>query len=318
MKQDRKTAPVRLFVGEDTFLMEEAIAALKDSLGGEALANCATYNGDETFRMEELVELCNTLPFLGEGRLIVLRNAHKLPAKVMPPLAAYIKDPLETTTLVLTVEGPLKKNDAFLKRLPSGVATTHFELLKGAELAAWIQKRTGRYGKAIEKDAAFLLAELTGGHTWFIASEIEKACLYVGARATVTRADIEYLVMKSPETSIFAFQDALFERRKEAFPRLIELEETGMEPLEVITMLANQTIDHYSILFGADWKGRPIHPFVARKIMGRKALWTPASLSALLADLRGIERAVKTGRTSMPFAALAEMLGRFVARKPSA
>lgn len=316
MKQ--KPTSVQLFIGEDTFLMEEAIGSLKDALGGDAFTNFATYNGDEGLRVEEMIALCNTLPFLGERRLVVLRNAHKLPAKAVAPIVAYLKDPLDTTTFIMTVEGPPpKKNDAFLKQLPSTLPLVHFDPLKGSELAAWIQKRVARQAKDIDKDAAFLLAELTGGHTWFVASEIEKLCLYAGERPNITRADVEYLVMKSPEASVFAFQDALFDRRKDALARLIELEETGMEPLEVIAMLSNQVVDHYTVLFGDKWKWRAIHPFVEKKIAARKSLWKPAELSALLADLRAIERGVKTGRASLPFAALAEMLGRFVIRAPA-
>jgi len=312
---DQNNAPVLLFMGEETFLMEEALTALKDALGDEALMNFSAFNGDESIRIDDLVGLCNTLPFLGEKRLIILRNVQKLPAKGLAQIGAYCRNPQQTTTLVMTVEGqPLKSTDALFKHLPDTVLQQRFDPLKGHEIITWIQNRARRWKKTIEKDAALVLAELTGGHTWFMASEIDKLCIYAGERPSIQRADVEYLVMKTAESSVFAFQDALFERRREALARLTELEATGIEALEVVAMLENHIIDHYKVLLGGDWKWRPIHPFVVKKISGRQSLWKAADLSSLLADIRAIERAVKTGRTQLPFAALAETTAKYVLR----
>ncbi|MEN6476284.1 MAG: DNA polymerase III subunit delta [Syntrophaceae bacterium] len=315
MQTDQQPAAVRLFMGEETFLMEEALSSLKTALGDEALTNFQTFNGDESIRVEDLLGLCNTLPFLGEKRLIILRNVQKLSSKALAQIGAYCRNPLETTTLVMTVEGqPPKSNDALFKHLPDTVLQRRFDPLKGPEIITWVQARAKARKKTIDKEAAALLAELTGGHTWFMASEIAKLCLYAGDRPSITAADVEYLVMKTAESSIFAFQDALFERRKEALARLSELEATGIEPLEVVAMLENHIIDHYKVLLGGGWKWRPIHPFVVKKITGRKSLWKAADLSALLSDIRAIERAVKTGRTAAPFAALTETTAKYVLR----
>lgn len=300
-------------MGEETFLLEEAVAKLKSALGDEGLTNFASYNGEESIRIDDLIGLCNTLPFLGEKRLIILRNVQKLPAKALSQIGAYCKDPLTTTTLIMTVEGQApKSSDPLFKHLPATVTQKRFDLLKGPELITWILTRAKGYKKTIDRDAAVLLAELTGGHTWFMASEIEKLCLYVAERPTITRADVEYLVMKTPESSIFAFQDALFDRKKEALARLSELEATGIEPLELVAVLENHIIDHYKILVGPDWKWRNIHPFVAKKIMARKSLWKATELLRLLDNIRGIEHALKTGRAMLPFATLSEMIATFV------
>jgi DNA polymerase III subunit delta len=312
-QQNQTIAAAQLFMGEETFLMEEAITILKRALGDDAFTNYATYNGDENIRVEDLIGLCNTLPFLGERRLIVLRNVQKLPVKALAQIGNYCRDPLQTTTLIMTVEGPSPKaGDALFKHLGATIAQQRFDLLKGADLMNWIVKRAKNNTKTIDKDAALLLAELTGGHTWFIASEIDKLCLYAGPHPNITRLDVEYLVMKSAESSIFAFQDALFDRKKDALARLSELETTGIEPLEVVAILENHIIDHYKILTGAPWKWRSIHPFVEKKILSRKSLWRASDLMTLLADIRTIERALKTGRTSLPFAVLAEMIAKFV------
>ncbi|HQP30514.1 MAG TPA: hypothetical protein PLB81_04240 [Deltaproteobacteria bacterium] len=167
MQTDQRGEPVRLFMGEDTFLMEEALTALKASLGEEALMNFQAFNGDESFRVEDLVGLCNTLPFLGERRLIILRNVQKLPVKALAQIGAYCKNPLETTTLVMTVEGPPPKGtDALFRHLPGTVPQQRFDPLKGPEILTWVQTRAKRQKKTIDKEAAHLLAELTGGHTW--------------------------------------------------------------------------------------------------------------------------------------------------------
>ena len=321
MKQTEKQQvfdPVFLFMGEETFLMEEEIAAKRTALGEDAWMSFASYNAEETTRIEEVLALCNTMPFMGERRLIVLRNIQKLTAKALAQVAAYALDPADTTTLILTVEGQKpKKGDSLLKQLSAQVTVESFDLLKGQGLWSWIQKRVKRSGKEIEREAATLLADITAGHTWFIASEIEKLCLFLGARPEITIRDVEYLVLKSFASSIFAFQDALFDRKKEVLGRLIELEQSGVEPLEVIAMLENHVLDHYKVLFGPDWKWRNIHPYVQNKILARKSLWKASELGMLLAELRTIERNIKTGRSSLPFPAMIDLIGSVVFRKTS-
>ena len=56
------------------------------------------------------------------------------------------------------------------------------------------------------------------------------------------------LVMRTHEPAIFAFLDALFDRKKDALSRLYELELSGVAELEIISRIENQIINHYVVL----------------------------------------------------------------------
>ncbi|MGC9325105.1 MAG: DNA polymerase III subunit delta [Desulfomonilia bacterium] len=304
-------SPVHLFTGHETFLIEEALSAIRSELGEHESMNYAAYNAEESVNLDEVLSVCNTLPFFGDRRLIVLRNFHKIPQKPLQQLTNYIRNPSPSTTLILTVEGDKLPQE--IKKEISGLAQiTSFEPLKGRDLIDWTLERARRWGKEMDRDAAYLLAEVTGSNIWFMATEIEKLSLYVGTRSSISLHDVEELVMRSHEPSIFSFIDALFERKKDVLFRLYEIEYSGIPELEIIKRIENQTILHYRLLFGDGKKKPDVHPFVEKKILSRKGALSGAQLRCLLHDIRHIEHQVKTGARSQPFVALSEVIGKFL------
>lgn len=299
-----------LYVGEETFLIEENLAAVASSLGENASMNYASFNAEDSKAIEEVINLCNTMPFLAERRLIVLRNMHKLAAGQRKRVFEYALNPSESTTLIMTIEG-LKEDKKIKDELPENVSIVRFDPLKGAGLIEWIQNRVKIYNKKMDKDAAFLLADITGANTWFIASEIEKLSLYAGSRPAITIKDVEFLVMRSHEPSVFAFMDSLFDRKKDAILRLSEIETFGIPDMEIISRIENQTIQHYQILFRNQGKKARVHPFVEKKIAARKSLWKSHELKDLLRQTRLLEHSVKTGRSFHIWVALSEIIAQF-------
>jgi DNA polymerase-3 subunit delta len=300
-----------LFVGTETFLIEEQLSSIRASLGENASMNYACYHSEEGPNMEEIISLCNTMPFLSDKRLILLRNIHKLPAKTLTALFKYTENPSDSTTLIMTIEGQ-KEDKKISKQLARGVDVLRFDPLRGAGLIDWIQNRVKLYSKKVDKDAAFLLADITGANTWFIATEIEKLSLYVGDRGAITLKDVEYLVLRSHEPSIFAFMDSLFDRKKDVIFRLHELETSGIPELEIISRIENAAIQHYQVLSGGHGKKSGVHPFVEKKILARKSLWQVAQLKDLLSEVRVIERGLKSGALNQVYVALSEVITRFI------
>jgi DNA polymerase III delta subunit len=118
--------------------------------------------------------------------------------------------------------------------------------------------------------------------------------------------------MRTPEPAIFAFLDALFDRKKDALLRLYELELAGIADLELISRIENQIINHYVVLSGEDYKKMKIHDFVAEKALRRKSLWSLSQLVSMLKDLRQIEQGIKSSSLVHVYAALTEVIGRHV------
>lgn len=310
MKSPQVGLPLKktyLFIGEETFLIEEQLSAIRSLLGDSGSMNTATYHASEIHHIDEVIGLCNTLPFLSDRRLIVMRNVHKLLARDLDQVIDYLVNPCDTTTLVLTIEG-VKEEKKVMKKLPQGVEVLHFDLLKGKDLIDWTLTRARVCRKNIDKDAAILLADATGGNVWFISSEIEKLSLFIGERPSITIKDVEHLVMRSVEPPVFAFLDSLFDKKKDVISKLYELETTGIAELEIVSRIEKQALLHYQILCGGRTRKVDVHPFVEKKISSRKSLWRAHQIIALLGEMRRVEHGIKSGRTLHPYSAVQEAI----------
>ena len=315
--------PVYIFHGSETFIMKEEIERLKNSLNDPTFINYSSFNGEDlkdTGQIQKIISLCKTLPFLSSRRLIVIYNTHKIAENNMQPIYDYAEKPSKTTTLVLIIENQKKQKGTPVKinklsNTSNAIRTISFADIKGSSLVSWIQHKVTRQGKEIDRNAAYLLTDITDSNTWFISSEIEKLCMYVGKAKRITLKDVEEVVMRSSETHIYTFLDNLFNRKKDALIRLIELERSGTAILLLVSSLEKEIIRHYQILIsGKKASESNIPPYVARKIESRKSLWTSGRLIRLLTDVREIEQKIKTGRLSQPFTALADISARYCRR----
>jgi DNA polymerase-3 subunit delta len=304
-----------IFIGLETFLVEEELSRIKRQLGENASMNWSAFNTEEGLDLNEILGLCNTLPFLSEKRGIVIRNGHRLTAKLMDQLISYLDNPSESTIFILVLEPEKadKELNRLLKRFEGKAEVVRFEPIRNrAERIRWITDRALVHGKKMDRDAAVLLADLAGNSMWSLDSEIAKLSLYAAAKPAIATEDIQELVVRTHEISVFTFLDALFDRKKEAFFRLYEIDLMGIPELEFISLLESQVISHYVVLSGGDWKKMRIHDFIADKALKRKSLWNPSQLAALLGDVRRIEQKIKSGSLMHVYAALTEVIGRYV------
>jgi DNA polymerase III delta subunit len=141
-----------------------------------------------------------------------------------------------------------------------------------------------------------------------MASEIEKLCLYIVERPSITIKDVEFLVMRSVEPPIFSFLDSLFDRKRDVSGKLAELESSGVSELEIISRIEKLTTQHYQVLVENQRSIPGINPFVEKKIAQRKSLWTARQLVSLLSSIRRIEHSIKSGRTLHPYTAVHETI----------
>lgn len=302
-----------VFLGFESFLVEEELARLKASFEGDVSMNWTVFNAEDDPAMDEIISLCNTLPFLSERRVVILRNGQKLSARQMEQVLSYLEDSCEATVFILVFDVDKGERDLqkLLRKFEGKADIIRFEPIRNrGERIRWIMERVRFRGKALDKDAAVLLADMTGDSMWYLDSEIAKLCLYAGHSPTISIGDVHEVVMQTAEPAVFAFLDALFDRKKEALSRLYELEQAGISELEIISRVENLVISHYLVLSGRDWRKMKVHEFVAEKASRRKSLWSVSRLVSLLQDVRGIEQRLKSSSVVNGYASLAEVIGR--------
>lgn len=96
-------------------------------------------------------------------------------------------------------------------------------------------------GKRIAADAQQLILRRAGTDSALLASELEKLCLSVGDRATITEEDVRCGFHDMAESWIFDFTSALATRQLgRALPLLRGLFEQGEPPLRLLAMIVRE------------------------------------------------------------------------------
>jgi len=220
--------PLTILHGEDDFAMAEQLAKLKESLGDPSMAslNTAELEG-KSVTLAELRGLCDSLPFLTEQRLVIVKGlltrltgrAEEATddsqtgsmADFADGLMAYFESPSETTALVL-IESKSINEKSRLFKAASKVASVEIRKLsvpQGNELIKWIGKRAKAAGGEFTSRAAEALATATGEDPRLLANEIEKLLAFVNWARPVDVADVEQLTPAAGEAVIWDLVDSL-------------------------------------------------------------------------------------------------------------
>lgn len=233
---------IYLFLGIENALKEEALRELKDktlSCGNPDL-NCSIFYSDQ-FDPHAFRDAVNTNPFLSPARFVVIRDIDKLPQEARDSVINYAKNPSESTVLVMTSGVPPKEasGDPFLSELSRSSKVRNFERLSGESLRRHILEKAALYGKGIGRDAAELLIAKVGSDLQKLRMAIEKLASYSGERKAIEKNDVEALVGKSLEETVFDMTKAMMGgQASRSLSILSELLKESARPESIIGAMA--------------------------------------------------------------------------------
>lgn len=253
---------LHIIYGKDSFARKEAFGKLRAELDkdGSLATNTITLDA-KAASPQEVMAACDTVPFLGDGRLVVVEGVLRTAARLKPGgksrskgrpadrdveqeeaeidpgawlvLADYVPRMPASTTLVLLDEA-IDPRNALLKALgPLGRVEHCRELDERKELPAWVTARARKIGLKIDAAAAKLLAELIGPDAWMLASELDKLLAYSGGEI-VREADVRELVSRAKEHKGWDLTDAILDGKGATAARVLsEMLEDG-QPTQLI------------------------------------------------------------------------------------
>ncbi|MFC2008114.1 DNA polymerase III subunit delta [Chloroflexota bacterium] len=244
--------------GEDDFSLHRALGDIKSGLGDQALlsANTTTLDGQQ-LSLEQLQTVCETMPFLAERRLVIVRGLlqrfapqaksrrqRKITRETSQQdesslLAAHLHHLPDSTVLVL-VDGRIAGNNPLLREISAGAVVMTFPLLRDAKLKQWIKQQVAEDGGIISPPAVDSLARLVGSNLWMMTNEINKLVLFTSGRG-IEEADVQLVISDGQESSVFAMVDTIFEfKTKVAEQQLQQLLQKGAAPAYLMVMLSRQ------------------------------------------------------------------------------
>lgn len=239
-----------ILFGADDFSLRGRLEELKRGWGDEeSLSINTTLFEARQLTLSQLINACDTVPFLGENRLVIVEG---LLSRFEPKaggrypeigewgaLGDYAPRIPPTTQLIL-IDGKIAKDNPLLRRLAPVSKVQEFPLLKGAKLQQWIYSRVAECSGSISPRAVKLLTELAGENLWILANEIEKLHLYAKGRR-IEEEDVQQVTAYAREANIFAMVDAVVERRVPIAMQLLrQLLAEGMAPPHLLFMLTRQ------------------------------------------------------------------------------
>jgi DNA polymerase-3 subunit delta len=264
-KAKTKTASVFLLAGSDEFSIKEEAARLAQSLApkeagefGVEIVEGDCNNQDEALRLlGRLNEAMFTVGFFNAAKLVWWKNTELLAdnrtagaeavKSALADLAAQLKAGLpEGVRLLISAIG-VDKRRVLYKALEKLGEVKLFDMPDAGkevgqeEIAAFLDDRLKQLGKRMDEEARQTFALTVAPEFREITNELEKLDLYVGARPTITAADVRAICSLSRQAVIWELTDTLGARNVPGAIRALEnLLGHGEAPLGVLAMLVNQ------------------------------------------------------------------------------
>jgi len=235
-------APVYCLHGQEQFLVDRCLRALRSAVLGKDVDPSAAFDAD-TFDLREtpllnVVGTARTLPMFSKRRWVLAHGIDTVKAAEFEPLLKYITAPNPRACLVLLgdkVDGRLK---AFLALKKAGFSH-EFVRLKDREVQAWLTVEVKRRGLEADPQAIAALAEAAGPDLGRICQALEQVALYAEGRIRVEHVDT--MVPESRERSVFELTKAIAEGRTPVALRLLANLLRNREPaLRIQYMLLRQ------------------------------------------------------------------------------
>lgn len=297
---------IYLLFGEEVYLMRRCLASLKQGVLGDGTddVNYSHFDGSNGYNVNELKELCETLPFFADRRLIVVENSGLF--KSDSGFIDFLPQIADTTVLII-VESSVDKRNALYKAIEKAGYVCEFTTPDPAQLLNFAAGHLGSFDKRISQADCQYFINSVGGDLYNIITELDKLIDYTGERTAVTREDIDTVCSLQIEKRLFDLVDALVAHDRATATRIyFDLIALHEQPLGLLRIMMKQYLRLITIRDEMDRGssdrdiGSSIHAgdWVARKYRAQLKNVRKSSLSRAVELCTDTEEAIKSGNIS--------------------
>jgi DNA polymerase-3 subunit delta len=237
--------PVYVVLGEEAFLRRRAIEALVAVVAAGDDADLALERIDGSVAsMAEILDAARSLPLFlpatdGPVRVVLVRAFDPGTAADGELLGRYLDAPVEATCLVFEA-AKLDSRRAATKLLSSRATNIDCKPPeREADVRRWIESSVNARGFAMDPEAVTYLLEMVGLGLEQLHQELDKVELFAAEGERMAARDLEKLLGRSREHSVFELTDALVAGRSEAALQVLnKLLDDGEEPVRILAMVS--------------------------------------------------------------------------------
>lgn len=244
-------SPFYLCYGTEKYQIQEFVRLLQDQMIAPEQLDFARISFDLTETpIEVVIEEAETLPFLVERKLIIVRDsslftAGKEGGKVehkIDSLLSYIDNPAEHSVIIFVVQGEkMDERKKIVKAMKKADAVISFMPLSANELVDWVLREIRKRGCNAERDAAEALISNCGVQMSALSAEIDKLSLFAGKGGSIDTGVIQQLVARTVEQDIFAMVKYIAELKLDAALGIFyELLKQREEPIKIAALISRQ------------------------------------------------------------------------------
>ncbi len=318
---------VYLLDGPEENIKASALQALRKALLPEGMEDLNESVMDNP-ATDAVIAACETLPFLAEKRLVVVREHPALSGRsdADEKLLSYLAQVPESCVLVFLARGKADARKKLYTTIKKHGAVVTFAPLTDVELSQWIIRTFASLDRECPVQVASLLAFTVGTDTALLRMEIEKlAALATGREpAVITEADVHAAATRSLECTVFEMVDAVVAGKEgKAFGLLRDMLTTGSDRLGILAMLLRQfrLMQHIKIMqyekvpAGTIKQKLGIAPFAAERCMRQAANYSGGEVRQAVDICLQTEYRVKSGQMNQEGSLEAAMLSLFAVRR---
>lgn len=237
--KNKEFSQIYLLHGEEAYLRKQYRDKMKDTLidAGDTMNN-HYYEGKDT-KIEEIIDLAETLPFFAEKRVIIIENSGWF-QKGGDKMAEYLPH-LPETSYIVFVETQIDKRSKLYKAVKNKGRISEFAHQDEQTLKRWILGMLKKEGKNITAADMQFLLERTGTEMAHIKTEMEKLLCYTMGKTEITREDIEEICTKRVQNQIFDMINAIADKnQKKALDLYYDLLTLKEPPMRILALIGRQ------------------------------------------------------------------------------
>lgn len=295
--------PLYFLFGDETFLVDEALAELQAMALGDGLRdfNLNTFYGDEA-DATVLRDALETLPMMAPSRVVVLKEAQDLKEREWEQLMSLIESPIDTSAFIC-VASKIDKRKRHVKRFLEKGVVVEFKRPFESQVPGWIATLANRRGLKLGPDAADVLHQLVGSNLGDLDSELAKLVQFLGDRREAGIEDVMKAVSRARIDSVFELTDAIGNGdRERALICLANLLDHGQSEVGVLALISRHVRILRTVsdglregLAGQRLSARAgVSPFFLKAYVDQAKRWSDRKIDQTFRALLDTDRALKS------------------------
>ncbi len=307
-------APIYFLVGSDEFMVDEAIAAIKEKVVTEGMDdfNYNQFSGTDT-RGVKILEHVETLPMMSDMRMVLVRRADALKEKDWNILTTILQDRVDTCSLVL-VFNKIDKRKKYYKLGQKNGVIVDLKTPYDNQIPTWIDYIAHQNGVSLTPEATGILFQLVGNHLIEIKNELIKLKSYKSSsdsnpssEVKISKDDILKVVSKSKFENVFQLTKALGQRdRGQALYFLAQLLDSGQNEIATLALVKRhmRILSHVKKVMNT---GLPysklgstvgVPQFFVKEYSSQATKWTDQKINSTIDFLKDTDMALKSSPVS--------------------